>query len=236
MSSKFKDSKFVQKLKSFRISRGVAVTVATVLVVAVAIIAITVSANKAPATDPDGTKAPVGTQEPSDSAGGTPDNNEPDADVVEKVPALSLPVSGVLSSKHDPELQVYSPTMNDYRVHLGIDINTTEGAAVYAAADGTVEKVWEDPMMGYCIAISHGADSCTVYKNLAKTVAEGVAEGVKVNEGQLIGAIGDSAMIEIAHEPHLHFEMTVAGIQVDPLKYFADDALAVLSTDDGYEK
>lgn len=236
MSSKFKNSQFVEKLKSFRISRGVAVTVATVLVVAAAIIAITVSSNKAPVADPDGTKAPVGTQEPSGSVGGTPDQNEPDADVVEKVPSLSLPVSGVLSSKHDPELQVYSPTMNDYRVHLGIDINTTEGAAVYAAADGTVEKVWEDPMMGYCIAIAHGADSCTVYKNLAKTVAEGVAEGAKVNEGQLIGAIGDSAMLEVAHEPHLHFEMTVSGIQIDPLKYFAEDALAVLSTDDGYEK
>lgn len=236
MSSKFKDSKFVQKLKSFSIPRGAAVTVATVLVVATAIIAITVSSNNAPVGDPDSTKSPSSTQEPSGSVGGTPDQNEPDADVIEKVPALSLPVSGVLSSKHDPELQVYSPTMDDYRVHLGIDINATDGAAVYAAADGTVERIWEDPMMGYCIAIAHGADSCTVYKNLAKTVAEGVTEGATVKGGQLIGAIGDSAMLEIAHEPHLHFEMTVAGIQVDPLKYFADDALAVLSTDDGYEK
>lgn len=235
MSGKFKDSKFVQKLKGIHISKSAAITIATLLVVVCAVIAITVSANKAPVVDPEKPQDQDTQKAPSDSVVAEPDD-EPGADAVEKLPVLSLPTSGSLSSKHDPELQVYSPTMDDYRVHLGIDINTTDSAPVYAAADGKIEKLWEDPMMGYCVAIAHSADSCTVYKNLAKELASGITEGAQVKAGQLIGAIGDSAMVEVAHEPHLHFEMTVAGVQVDPLKYFAEDALATLASDEGYEK
>lgn len=239
MQGKFKDSKFMQKLRNFRISRTALVTIVTVIIVATAIIAITVAANRANKNkDPNGTissgsessdtKKPLASEKPSDT--------KPSADVSDKLPTFALPVSGTLSSKHDPELQVYSPTMNDYRVHLGIDINTTEGAPVYAAADGKVEKIWEDTLMGYCIAISHAGDAVTVYKNMSKTYAEGIEAGAKVKEGQLIGSVGDSAMVEVAGEPHLHFEMTVAGVQVDPLMHFSENAVASLATDDSYEK
>lgn len=244
MSNKFKDSKFYQKIRSFRISRSALVAVVTVLIVASAIIAITVAANRANKNKlPDDKSTDTGSETVSDTldtnAGSTsadPDK-EPSVDVADKLPTFTLPAMGVLSSKHDPEVQVYSVTMNDYRVHLGIDINTTEGAPVYAAADGKVEKVWEDVLMGYCVAVSHTGDACTVYKNLAKTLAEGIESGASVKEGQLIGAVGDSAMVEIAHEPHLHFEMTIAGVEVDPLKYFSENAVATLTSGDNtYEK
>ena len=42
-------------------------------------------------------------------------------------------------------------------------------------------------------------------------------------------------MVEIAEEPHLHFEMTVGGLAVDPLAYFEKDAVATLAEDDAYE-
>ena len=42
-------------------------------------------------------------------------------------------------------------------------------------------------------------------------------------------------MVEIAEEPHLHFEMTVADLAVDPLKYFSEDALRSLTIDASYE-
>ncbi len=244
MSNKFKDSKFYQKMCSLRISRSALVTVVTVIIVASAIIAITVAANRANKDKfPDDTLTDTGsatTPDTSDtnagSASADPDK-EPSIDVSDKIPTFTLPATGVLSSKHDPEVQVYSTTMKDYRVHLGIDINTTEGAPVYAAADGKVEKVWEDVLMGYCVAVSHSGDACTIYKNLAKTLADGIEKGASVKEGQLVGAVGDSAMVEIAHEPHLHFEMTVAGVEVDPLKYFSENAVATLTSGDStYEK
>ena len=118
--------------------------------------------------------------------------------------------------------------MNDYRVHLGIDIQTEKNAPVYAAADGTVSKIWVDTLMGYCIAIKHSGNCVTVYKNLAATLPEGIAEGTSVRSGQLIATVGNSAMVEVADEDHLHFEMTVADLAVDPLKYFDEDTLKAI--------
>ena len=132
--------------------------------------------------------------------------------------SLSLPVRGTLTKGHDATLQVYSSTMGDYRVHLGLDIATAENAPVYAAADGTVEKVWEDAMMGYCVALSHGDDTLSVYKNLSKTLADGIAVGQTVKAGQQIGCVGDTATLEIAEEPHLHFEIRKNTIPADPQK------------------
>ena len=130
---------------------------------------------------------------------------------------------------------MYSNTLGDWRVHLGIDSTTTEGASVYSAADGTVARVWKDEMMGYSIAIKHSGDCYTFYQNLSETLPDGLVEGGTVRAGQLIGTIGDSAMVEIAEEPHLHFEMTVADLLVDPLEYFSEDALRSLSIDASYE-
>lgn len=144
------------------------------------------------------------------------------------IPSFTLPVSGTLTNKHDPELQIFSPTMNDYRVHLGIDIQTEKNAPVYAAADGTVSKIWVDTLMGYCIAIKHSGNCVTVYKNLAATLPEGIAEGTSVRSGQLIATVGNSAMVEVADEDHLHFEMTVSDLAVDPLKYFDEETLKAI--------
>ena len=85
--------------------------------------------------------------------------------------------------------------------------------------------------MGWCVAVSHSGGAMSYYKNLDEALAEGIKEGASVKSGQLLGAIGDSAMIEVAQEPHLHFELTVGGIQVDPLEYFDDEVLASLTTD-----
>ena len=130
-----------------------------------------------------------------------------------------LPVNGVVTKKHDPDLQVFSETMQDYRVHLGIDIETRENAPVYAAADGKVSKIWEDPLMGRCIAIEHAGNYVTIYKNLNTELPEGIAEGASVRSGQLIATVGESAMVEVAEAPHLHFEMTHEDLMVDPLYY-----------------
>ena len=118
--------------------------------------------------------------------------------------------------------------MQDYRVHLGIDIQTSENAPVYAAADGTVSKIWVDTLMGYCVAVKHSGNCVTVYKNLAATLPEGISEGASVRSGQLIATVGNSAMVEVADEPHLHFEMTVSDLAVDPLKYFDEETLKAI--------
>ena len=232
--------------KSTRINRAT-VIVAVVLVAALTlIIGITVATNRSKknelplpqdstpttdsqkdteAEDPKDTEA----EKPSDTEAEKPGDTSVSVD--DSLPSFVLPVSGVLSKKHDPELQVYSVTMNDYRTHIGVDIVTEKDAPVYAAADGPVTKIWKDVLMGYCIAVQHNGDCLTVYKNLAETLPDGIAEGVAVRSGQLIASVGESAMVELAEEPHLHFEMTIEELAVDPLEYFNERALESLSID-----
>lgn len=231
-------TRFKTKIKEDPTARAVCIT-AVVLVLAVSLlITVTAIANRARRGHAEGTTGGETTVTAPDTTGSaaTPDTDPPESTPVSTVPtSFLLPAEGSLAKKHDATAQVFSNTMQDYRVHLGIDITTEEAAPVYAAADGTVKKIWEDVRYGQCVAIEHGGECVTVYKNLAVTLEEGIKEGAKISAGALIGAVGDTAMVEIADDPHLHFEMTVKGLAVDPLDYFDEAALASLSVDTAYE-
>lgn len=155
--------------------------------------------------------------------------------VVEKIPEFALPISGILSKEHSLETQVFSQTMQDYRTHSGIDISAGDKAPVYAAADGVIEKISYDPLMGYTIEIRHSGNCSTIYSNLSEEPAEGICEGAEICVGQAIATIGESAMVEIAEEPHLHFEIKVGGVSVNPLDYLDESALVSLESDTKYE-
>ena len=241
MSENPKKQSLIEKIKSTKVNRASVIT-AAILVLAVAIIiTATVMSDRAK-------KKPTDTQDPpkvtdiatEKDTEPTPSETRPidveteaapsgNTSVVEnKIPSLSLPVNGTLSAKHDPELQVYSETLDHYRVHLGVDISTEDSAPVYAAADGVIARIWKDELWGYSLAVKHSGNSYTFYKNLDGQLPAGISEGVSVSAGQLIATVGDSAMVEIAEEPHLHFEMTVADLSVDPLAYFTESALKSL--------
>jgi murein DD-endopeptidase MepM/ murein hydrolase activator NlpD len=238
---------FLNKFKNSKTNRATVISAVLIVATLITVIAVTVALNRSkkevlPPLDsgtrtPD-TQAPVpeDTQPPeSEPADTKPPAGNVSKPVEDKLPSFVLPVKGSVLKKHDATLQVYSTTMGDYRVHLGIDVVTTENAPVYAAADGKIEKIWEDVKMGYCIAVKHSGDCVTVYKNLGETLPDGISEGVSVRSGQLIATVGNSAMVEIAEEPHLHFEMTVGGLSVDPLEYFDDRSLEALGIDSSFE-
>ena len=141
------------------------------------------------------------------------------------LPEFILPAFGNVSEEFSIDTLVYSNTMEDYRTHNGIDICAPVGDAVCAAADGIVTKVYEHPMMGYTVVISHDSDFETVYQNMDDDIPVMVGDVVK--RGDVIGAIGESALIEIADEAHLHFEMCIAGERVNPLDYISDISAAM---------
>lgn len=143
----------------------------------------------------------------------------------EALPDFVAPVSGYILNAHSGDNPVFSPTMNDYRPHSGVDIYGAAGDDVFAAADGTVDKIWEDPMSGNCISISHNGCAVSIYRNLAPQVPEGIEEGCTVSAGEVIGSIGDTSLLEVAEESHLHFELTVDGVQVDPAAYISFPAV-----------
>ena len=140
-------------------------------------------------------------------------------------PNFIAPVDGVVTKTHDDSMLVYSVTMNDYRVHLGVDAAAPLASPVYACADGTVEKVVEEPFMGYTIVIDHGHGYKTSVKNLSEIIPENIVAGATVKAGDVIGAVGESALCEIAEQPHLHFEMTKDGKHLDPLDFVEFDGV-----------
>ncbi len=228
---------FFERMKNDKGARAIAVTIVLMLLVLTAIIVTTVIANRAPKETPltemEGSE-PAGVTDPEEDK--KEDDKKEDSTETDVLPThFLLPVSGVLLHEHENEVQVFSPTMQDYRMHTGIDIGTTMGASVCVMADGVISQIFEDPSMGQCVSVKHGGDCYTVYKNLSTTLPAGVVVGAAVKKGDVIGTVGESAMAEITQEPHLHLEMLVGGEHVDPTDYFDEDAMATLKEDTNYE-
>jgi murein DD-endopeptidase MepM/ murein hydrolase activator NlpD len=240
--------KFKEKCKALSKNRAAVVTFVIILLTLTVVLSVSIATNRAKKKygDESGnakieqTEA-MNKEKETELSGGSVDlpthNGESEAPVgaEPEIFELSLPAEGVLAKDHDATIQVWSETMSDYRVHLGVDIATEEGAPVFAAADGVIEKVWDDALMGRCVAISHGDEIYTFYKNLDPELSAGIEADAEVKCGQQIGKVGESAIAELADEPHLHVEMTIDGLSVDPIDYFNKEAKAALENDTAYE-
>lgn len=146
-----------------------------------------------------------------------------------------MPVHGYIIKGHHDDMLVYSLTMNDYRVHQGIDIGSSIGAPVFACASGTIEAIYDEPFMGRTVTVDHGGGLKSHYKNLSTEMPQGIEEGAKVGVGQIIAGVGETSLIEMADTMHLHFEMTKDGLQVNPLDYIEYTASTFETIDIYYE-
>ncbi len=149
----------------------------------------------------------------------TAKKNEPVA--AEKVSFIAPIANGTVISQWSADIPVFSNTMEDYRVHLGVDIKADAGTPVYASADGTIETVEFDPMMGQTVIIKHNEGYKTVYRNLQTAIPDGIEAGASVKAGDQVGAVGDTALVEISEEPHLHFEIHKDAVCENPLDHIA---------------
>ena len=127
------------------------------------------------------------------------------------------PVDGEIVKEYAKDNLVYSNTLQEWTTNLGIDIKADKTTVVKAAETGTVKTIKNDPRYGLTIVIEHENGYQTVYSNLLSS--EFVVEGEKVEKGQSIGTVGNTAAFEIADEAHLHFEVLKDSIQVDPNIY-----------------
>lgn len=127
------------------------------------------------------------------------------------------PVDGEIVKEYAKDNLIYSNTLQEWTTHLGIDIKADKTTVVKAAETGTVKTIKNDPRYGLTIVIEHENGYQTVYSNLLSS--EFVVEGEKVEKGQSIGTVGNTAAFEIADEAHLHFEVLKDSIQVDPNIY-----------------
>ena len=141
----------------------------------------------------------------------------------ETVTSYVWPVRGDIEVPYAVETLLYDATMADWRTHDGIDIASTVGEEVIAAAGGTVVSVLHDDLDGTVVEIDHANGIHSIYANLASEPP--VGEGDIVTMGQVIGSVGSTALGETNEAPHLHFAMTRDGQSADPMEYLTTDYL-----------
>lgn len=127
------------------------------------------------------------------------------------------PVAGPVDAPYSMDALAYSTTMRDWRTHDGVDIAAEQGTQVKAVSDGTVTAVFTDDLLGTTVQLTHRSGLVTTYANLAAQPA--VAVGDHVGVGQVLGAVGDTALCEIGQVSHLHLSMSLDGKSVDPAAY-----------------
>ncbi len=120
------------------------------------------------------------------------------------------PVPGVITSPYGERVH---PIFGRVRTHYGIDFDGDTGDPIVAAAGGTVLSAGWRTGYGNTVVISHGSGFTTVYAHQTDVA---VSAGDVVAGGELIGWVGSTGW---STGPHLHFEVRVEGVAVDPDPY-----------------
>lgn len=135
------------------------------------------------------------------------------------IQTFAMPVFGKVTLEFAMDKLVYSKTLEEWRAHSGVDLRADRGTPVKVVADGVVTEIKNDPRFGVTVIVEHSNGIKTLYANLAST--DMVTPNQKVKQGEIIGSVGNTAIIESAEPPHLHFEVLKDGKPVDPGDYLS---------------
>jgi murein DD-endopeptidase MepM/ murein hydrolase activator NlpD len=106
------------------------------------------------------------------------------------------------------------PILGISKLHTGVDWMARMGTPIYAAGAGTVETANRESAYGKIVRLRHRNGYTTAYAHLL-AIARGIAPGVEVPQGRLIGYVGTSGL---SSGPHLHYEVLVNSRFVDPMR------------------
>ncbi len=120
------------------------------------------------------------------------------------------PTKGWLSSRFGYRI---SPFTERKEMHKGIDISSRLGTPVIAPADGVVISSGRNGSFGKMVSIRHGNGFLTKYAHLQKIL---VKKGQAVKRGEKIGLVGKTGR---STGPHLHYEVHLKGVPLNPLRY-----------------
>ena len=161
-----------------------------------------------PDKEPENT---VGSSVENIPAESDPGTSEPEEIVVKYL----CPVGNYTDiSEFSGTVPVFSETLQDWRLHTGVDYITDDAEDVFAAADGIIEDIYDDGLMGITVVISHAAGMKTVYQSLSDNV--NVIRGAEILQGDKIATTGTTASAESTKGKHLHFSVLKDGGYLDP--------------------
>lgn len=120
------------------------------------------------------------------------------------------PVRGWVTSPFGNRMSPFSGIL---KFHEGLDIAAQTGTPVMAPADGVVVKAGFSTGYGNMVEISHGYGIKTVFAHNSRL---NVKAGQRIKRGDIIAYVGDSGS---STGPHLHYEVRMNGLPVNPVKY-----------------
>lgn len=123
------------------------------------------------------------------------------------------PVNGFVTSSFGGR---NSPFGTGRQFHKGLDISNRPGTPIVATAQGTVTQAGVDGAYGISVEVDHGGGIVTKYGHMSRC---SVSNGQWVRRGQVIGQVG---MTGRATGPHLHYEVRLSGVPVNPMRYILD--------------
>lgn len=132
--------------------------------------------------------------------------------ILSATPSLR-PVNGWISSNFGYRV---SPFTGRKEFHKGLDIATKEGTPIIAPADGVVTYSANKWLMGNMITIDHGYGMITNYGHIKQLIKK---KGNKVKRGDVIALVGNTGR---STGPHVHYEVRLNGVPVNPQKYILD--------------
>lgn len=130
-------------------------------------------------------------------------------DVLESTPSV-WPAGGWVTSGFGWRS---SPFTTKKEFHKGLDISAPSGTPIYAPSRGVVSFIERDPSYGLILNVNHGTGLVTRYAHLQRV---NVHQGQTVQRGEVIAFIGDSGR---STGPHLHYEVRIGGVPVNPMRY-----------------
>ncbi|WP_457571051.1 M23 family metallopeptidase [Desulfovulcanus sp.] len=120
------------------------------------------------------------------------------------------PTQGWISSEFGYRI---SPFTGRREFHKGLDISGPVGTPIYAPADGKVVFTGRDGAYGITLVIDHGLGITSRYAHLSRYV---VKKNQRVTRGEIIAYMGNTGR---STGPHLHYEVRLNGMPVNPLRY-----------------
>jgi hypothetical protein len=137
-------------------------------------------------------------------------------DILEATPSI-LPAAGILSSRFTTSR--FHPIYHRALPHEGVDISAPHGTPILAAAKGTVTFSGWKSGLGNTVEINHGYGYVTRYGHASKLL---VRRGQEVTRGEVIAHVGSTG---ISTSSHLHYEVRVGGVAVNPMNYVIGSVL-----------
>ncbi len=118
----------------------------------------------------------------------------------------------------------WHPVLGGHRPHEGVDLAGPVGTPVHATGDGVVGRADWFSSYGLFVEIEHGSQLETRYGHMSRL---NVAAGQFVHRGDVIGYIGTTGRTT---GPHLHYEVRVDGVAVNPMPYMQGEGSAELAS------